>query len=74
MDGLHWPGYEIVCHFSVVEVVLEMPALFEDILIHIDVWAKLTNLHIATALKQQRFSTCRTLLVNFDARCAYWVG
>jgi hypothetical protein len=31
-----WPplaGYEIVCHFSVVEVVLGIPALFEDILI-----------------------------------------
>jgi hypothetical protein len=30
-----WPplaGYEIVCNFSVVEVVLEIPAFFEDIL------------------------------------------
>jgi hypothetical protein len=26
-------GYEIVCNFSVVEVWLEIPALFEDILI-----------------------------------------
>ncbi len=33
MDGLHWPEYEIVCHLSVDEVVLEIPALFEDILL-----------------------------------------
>jgi hypothetical protein len=34
-----WPplaGYEIVCNFSVVEVVLETPALFEDILMFRD--------------------------------------
>jgi hypothetical protein len=32
MDGLHWPGYGLGFDFSVVEVVLGIPALFEDIL------------------------------------------
>jgi hypothetical protein len=59
-----WPplaGYEIVCHFSVVEVVLERPALFEDILIHLDVWVLLTNLYsgitleTTTVLKREHF-------------------
>jgi hypothetical protein len=34
MDGLHWPEYGDGFPFSVVEVVLEIPALFEDILLH----------------------------------------
>jgi hypothetical protein len=32
MDGLHWPEFWDRFHFSVDEVVLEIPALFEDIL------------------------------------------
>jgi hypothetical protein len=41
MDGLHWPGYGIGFDFSVVEVVLGIPALFEDILMIPVVWANL---------------------------------
>jgi hypothetical protein len=43
MDGLHWPGYGIGFDFSVVEVVLEIPTLFEDILMVPIVWANLTE-------------------------------
>jgi hypothetical protein len=42
MDGLHWPGYGNGFDFSVVEVVLGIPALFEDILIVPVVWANLS--------------------------------
>ena len=55
MDGLHWPGYGIVCHFSVDEVVLEIPALFEDILLLRLYLARLTGnaiVHIATRLQE----------------------
>jgi hypothetical protein len=41
MDGLHWPGYGIGFDFSVVEVVLGIPALFEDILMIPVVWTNL---------------------------------
>ena len=41
MDGLQWPGYGIGFDFRVVEVVLEIPALFEDILMVLLVWANL---------------------------------
>jgi hypothetical protein len=44
MDGLHWPGYGIGFDFSVVEVVLEIPALFEDILMIPVVWANLMDI------------------------------
>jgi hypothetical protein len=41
MDGLHWPGYGNGFDFSVVEVALGIPALFEDILMIPVVWANL---------------------------------
>jgi hypothetical protein len=46
MDGLHWPGVWDCFFFSVDEEVLEIPALFEDILIVPVVWASVTSAKI----------------------------
>jgi hypothetical protein len=29
MEGLHWPWFGVVVYFSLVDVLLEMPAFFE---------------------------------------------
>ena len=69
MDGLHWPGYEIVCHFSVDEVALEIPAFFEDILILQDVWARLIR-NALEYFESTHLILGEATLLSFDAHRA----
>src|ERR1700679_1840985 len=73
MDGLHWPGYEIVCHSSVVEVVLEIPALFEDILILLRLRETDGLIYLYNIGKNKCCFNIDHPPGSFDAPCASWV-
>jgi hypothetical protein len=77
MDGLHWPGYGIGFDFSVVEVVLEIPALFEDILMIPVVWANLTEtqlLLVEASLRSFDAPRAKRVVVILSENGTHWKG